>query len=280
MDPAELLGADSKALLADWRDRSVSVDRLLALLGRGHSLAFAVEKWGRAGLWVVTRSDSAYPKHLKAKLRKRSPPVLFGCGDKSLLGRGGIAVVGSRDAGGADLLFAKQLGAKAASEGVTVVSGGAKGIDDAAMQGAAQAEGSAVGVLANNLLGAATSSKWREGIMDDRVVLVSPFNPEAGFNAGNAMARNKYIYCLADAALVVHSGKTGGTYEGATENLKNGWVPLFVKPSQDQNAANDELVCKGGRWCDEQARSVNLAELLAATSKKSDLPVQKQPDMF
>ena len=36
-------------------------------------------------------------------------------------------------------------------------------------------------------------------------MLVSPFYPEAGFNAGNAMGRNRYIYTLADQALVIDS---------------------------------------------------------------------------
>ncbi len=98
--------------------------------------------------------------------------------------------------------------------------------------------------MADSLLKAATSSKWRRGLMDGHAVLVSPFYPEAGFNAGNAMARNKYIYCLADSALVIHSGKKGGTLSGAEENLKKSWLPLWVKQTKDKDAANAELVAK------------------------------------
>jgi hypothetical protein len=65
--------------------------------------------------------------------------------------------------------------------------------------------------------------------MMKNLVLVSPFNPEAGFDVGNAMARNKYIYCLSDAAIVVATSKgSGGTWSGATENLKRNWAPLWV----------------------------------------------------
>ena len=67
----------------------------MALLSRGHSLAIAIEKWQLAGLWVVTRSDADYPKRLKSRLKKNSPPVLFGCGDPALLNMGGIAFIGS-----------------------------------------------------------------------------------------------------------------------------------------------------------------------------------------
>jgi len=81
--------------LTGWHDSRISVVRIMALLSRGHSLAIAIEKWQLAGLWVVTRSDADYPKRLKSRLKKNSPPVLFGCGDPALLNMGGIAFIGS-----------------------------------------------------------------------------------------------------------------------------------------------------------------------------------------
>lgn len=205
--PADLLVSDPKALLQGWYDARISAERIIELLNRGHSLALAMEKWQRAGLWVVTRSDPEYPKRLKQRLKTDSPPVLFGCGNKALLNAGGLAVIGSRNASEADLAFTDQVGAKAAEEGVAIVSGGARGVDETAMLGAIKQGGVVIGVMADSLLKAATSSKWRKGLMDDHAVLISPFYPEAGFSAGNAMARNKYIYCLADSSLVIHSGK-------------------------------------------------------------------------
>ena len=71
--PADLLGADPYALLSGWHDDRVSAERIMQLLNRGHSLALAVEKWQRAGLWVVTRSDPEYPKRLKQRLKTASP---------------------------------------------------------------------------------------------------------------------------------------------------------------------------------------------------------------
>jgi hypothetical protein len=74
---------------------------------------------------------------------------------------------------------------------------------------------------------------------------VSPFYPEAGFNAGNAMGRNRYIYTLADQALVIDSAlRSGGTWEGAVENLKHGWVPLYVR-TPGEGAGNAALVAEG-----------------------------------
>lgn len=43
--------------------------------------------------------------------------------------------------------------------------------------------GVVIGVMADSLLKAATSSKWRKGLMNGHAVLVSPFYPEAGFSA-------------------------------------------------------------------------------------------------
>jgi len=244
--PADLLAADSGQVLADMADRTVSADRVRTLLDRGAALALALEKWERAGLWVLTRADQAYPDRLKRRLRESSPPVLFGCGNLALLDRGGVAIVGSRDASEDDLTFTRDLGRQAATWGVSVVSGGAKGTDEAAMAGTLDGEGTGVAILADSLLRSATSSRYRRALMSGDLVLVSPFNPEAGFFAGNAMARNRYIYCLSDAAVVVCSTPNkGGTWNGAVEALKGRWVPVWVKPAPGTASGNMELVKLG-----------------------------------
>ena len=64
--------------------------------------------------------------------------------------------------------------------------------------------------------------------MEGLATLVSPFEPSTGFSAGAAMARNKLIYALADVAVVVSSAVgEGGTWSGADEALKGGWVPVL-----------------------------------------------------
>jgi predicted Rossmann fold nucleotide-binding protein DprA/Smf involved in DNA uptake len=233
--PRDLLITDPNALLAGWDDRKITTERVLALLDRGAAMALAMEKWLRAGLWVLTRSDTDYPPRLKQRLREQAPPVLFGCGNKALLRQGGLAVAGSRKVAEADLEYSRILGERAADAGVSVLSGGAKGVNETAMLGALQREGTAVGVMADSLLRASTSAKYRAHLAQNTLVLVSPFYPEAGFNVGNAMQRNKYIYCLADAGLAVHAGTSGGTWTGATEVLKKGWIPLWVRPNDDPN---------------------------------------------
>lgn len=278
--PADLLVADPKTLLQGWHDARISAERIIELLNRGYSLALAMEKWQRAGLWVVTRSDPEYPKRLKQRLKTDSPPVLFGCGNKALLNTGGLAVIGSRNASESDLAFSDQVGAKAAAEGIAIVSGGARGVDETAMLGAMKQGGVVIGVMADSLLKAATSSKWRKGLMDDHAVLVSPFYPEVAFSSGNAMARNKYIYCLADSSLVIHSGKKGGTLNGAEENLKKSWVPLWVKPTIDREAANADLVVKGGRWLEADTQALNIMDLMSNEGGSASQVKEAVNDLF
>lgn len=249
LTPADLLKSDLSSVLESWDHPKVTLDRLHALLNRGAALGFALEKWQRAGLWVLTRSDRDYPKRLKQRLGWKTPPTLFGSGNRRLLNGTGIAVVGGRHADEGDIDFAERVGQRAAECGRQIVSGGAAGVDRAAMLGALDAEGTAIGVLADNLLRSATSARYRPHLMSGKLTLISPFNPESRFLIGNAMARNKYIYCLAQNAIVVSSTPdSGGTWNGAVENLRQGWVPLAVKQTNAPDSGNPKLVSLGARW--------------------------------
>lgn len=244
--PADLMGKSQGALIFDVDEAKLDPKRIEFLLGRGTALALALERWQRAGLWVISRSDAEYPARLKKRLKNATPPLLYGAGDKTLLNQGGLAMVGARDASESALEFTRQVAAQCAREEMAVVSGGARGIDSAAMQGATDAGGKAVGVLANDLLKTSLNRPNRIALQEGNLVLLSPFYPEAGFNAGNAMARNKYIYAMADHALVVESAQgTGGTWAGALENLRKRWVPMFVRAQRD-SLGNMALIEQGG----------------------------------
>lgn len=240
---------DVTATLSGWSDKTVGAQRIHSLLERAGALGIALEKWQRAGLWVMTRSDPDYPTRLKRRLRTDAPPVLFGSGNRQLLDQGGIAVVGARNASDEDLAFTTHLGGTIALQGRTVVSGGARGVDEAAMLGALEQDGTAIGILADSLLRTSNSAKYRSSLMDKNLVLVSPFNPEAGFDVGNAMARNKYIYSLSDAAIIVSASEgKGGTWSGAVEALKHAWVPTWVKAHPNPQSGNAALFRLGARW--------------------------------
>ena len=140
------------------------------------------------------------------------------------------------------------------------------------MLAALDAGGTVVGVLSDSLLRASSSQKYRRQLREKNLVLISPYYPEAGFNAGNAMARNKYIYCLSDAAIVVHAGKKGGTWNGSQEALNHAWVPIWVKQSQDREAGNEGIIRKGGIRLTTPAHELQLSDLIQNASAPSKIP--------
>jgi len=267
-EPGDLLKEQATEILKGWEDKKITLERIEKLLARGNAMAIALQKWQNAGIWILTRADVEYPKRLKKRLGHKAPPLLYGAGDKKILKTRGVAIVGSRNVGNEDLEFSYELGKKLALCGYSVVSGGARGVDEASMMGSIEAEGTTIGVLADGLLKKVLSKKYRQAIMQGNLVLITPFYPEGRFSVGNAMGRNKYIYTLADTAIVVHSGKRGGTWEGAKENLRHKWVPLFVKESDDTEAGNSELIDMGGMPLSRTILKDEAIEYLFEVSQK------------
>jgi predicted Rossmann fold nucleotide-binding protein DprA/Smf involved in DNA uptake len=263
--PADLLCEENQGALTE-AFAPVAPERMKALLGRGASMAIAIEKWINKGLWVLCRSDEDYPQRLKQHLKRLAPPILYGAGDRSLLSKGGLAVVGSRNINGDAESFARAVGRSAAQAGMQLVSGAARGVDETAMHGAFEEGGDVVGVMADSLLRAAVSGKYREGIRSGQLVLISPYNPEARFNVGNAMGRNKYIYALAEYGVVVSSDfEKGGTWAGAEEELRRErGRPVFVRTGSGVPKGNTELLSKGAKPFPANALTENLRDVLCA----------------
>ncbi len=228
-EPADLLGTERDEILRACQT-SFDLRWIDQLLKRGFLLSQAIERWQTRGIWVVCRADAEYPPRLKTRLSSNAPPVLYGCGDASLLGNGGLAVVGSRNANDELLEHTAKIGNLAVESGCTIISGAARGVDRAAMNGALMRGGTAVGVLAEGLEKAALNHENREMLMDGQLVLISQYDPRAGWNVGNAMQRNKVIYALSDAGLIMESNNgKGGTWSGAVEQLaKLHHVPVYV----------------------------------------------------
>ncbi len=196
------------------------------------------------GIYPLTRADSDYPEKYRQRLKDSAPAVLFYAGEKALLGQPGIGVVGSRHLDEAGQDCAKFVGNACGLSGQVLYSGGARGVDTLSMESALEARGTAVGVLADSLEKQVKSRK--EALKRGDLCLVTPYSPNAGFSVGAAMGRNRLIYCLADYAIVVASdAETGGTWAGATETLKNNWVPVFVLEHDHMPEGNKLLLQKG-----------------------------------
>lgn len=216
----DLIGPKGAELLEECQT-GLESSQVRHLLSRGFQLSQALEHWMARSIWVVSQADPEYPSNVRQRLGNAAPPVIYGCGDRGLLERGGLAVVGSRRVSDQVVEYAEQTGRSAAIAKCTIVSGGARGVDQAAMRGALNGGGAAIGVLADGLEKSVMQRENRAVLMDGRLTLVSPFDPRAGFAVGNAMRRNKLIYALADAGLVVEADyDKGGTWTGAVEQLK------------------------------------------------------------
>jgi predicted Rossmann fold nucleotide-binding protein DprA/Smf involved in DNA uptake len=276
--PADLLAPDARELLAECQ-QLIDSDRLKRLLARGFLLSQAVDRWQTRAIWVVSRADADYPKRLKARLKDDAPAVLYGCGDAAILDTGGLAVVGSRHVDDALVEYTEGIGRLTAKARRTLVSGGAHGIDQAAMRGTLEAGGKAVGVLADSLERAALNREHRNLLMDGRLVLISPYDPSAGFNVGHAMQRNKLIYALADAALVVSSDyEKGGTWAGAIEQLEKLWlVPVYVRSNGETGKGLEALRRKGALPWPNPETPEDLSESLAVeVNAEKDVPRQNE----
>lgn len=263
--PADLIGPDAEELIALCA-QPFGRERLDSLLSRGFLLSQAVERWNARAIWVISRADARYPKRLKARLKEDAPPLLYGCGDIGLLEKGGLAVVGSRHVDEELISFTENVGRLTAKAHRPVISGGAKGIDRAAMHGALLEDGDVAGVMADSLERAALARDNREPLMEGRLVLISPYDPAAGFNVGHAMQRNKVIYALADAGLVVTSDfEKGGTWTGAIEQLERlHFVPVFVRNGNNAGRGNAALIHHGGRPWPNPENAVELGQIISS----------------
>ena len=263
---SELLGPGKDQVLRECQS-GLDLERIGRLLERGLLLSQTIENWRSRSIWVMSRADAEYPKRFIERLGKDAPPVIYGCGDASLLDCGGLAVVGSRDIGQELLKYTEQIGRMAAQAECHIVSGAARGVDQAAMHGALKAGGAVSGVLSGDLEREAVNRNHREMLMDGQLVLLTPYDPKARFSVGNAMQRNKLIYALADAALVIESSKgSGGTWTGAVEQLdKLHLVPVYTRAEGEIGPGLRALRQKGAHEWPNPKTPVEFKSAFAGT---------------
>lgn len=274
MRPGDLLQKENIAEAS--KGSGLDKQRLESLLGRGVQLGFAVEEWQRNGIWVISRSDIDYPVRYKKHLKDKAPPLLFGVGNRSLLNGGGLGIVGSRNVDEEGEAFTRQVAELCAYNRMPVVSGGARGVDQISMTAALEAGGVTIGILAENLLKKSVERDARHAIADGRLLLLSPYHPNARFSVGTAMGRNKLIYAMADYGLIVSAEhKKGGTWAGAEEELKReNSLPVFVRIGSKAPQGNNKLLDLGAiPWPESIERNSfkqQLFDLVAQRLEKRD----------
>ncbi len=209
---------------------SNEIERIKKLLDRAGSLSFELEKLSSMGIKVITRADKGYPKALKSNLKGGCPPLFYFAGDLSLLDKKTVGFVGSRTVNEEDTTFTEKTVGKINQRGFGVVSGGAKGIDSTAFT-ASIANGSfCIEYISDSFVRKIKKKDVIAAIQDKRLLVLSITKPDAGFNAGIAMQRNRFIYAQSEVTIVIKSDyNKGGTWSGAKEALKKEYCPVLCR---------------------------------------------------
>jgi DNA processing protein len=248
-EPGRLLGAAHRDIESLLEGSALDPERIRALLDRATSVALEVERLVTTGVSVVTVFERGYPSALIERLDTGAPALLHVVGDASLMSLDLLGVVGSRDLGEEGGGIAEEAAREAAARGWGVVSGGAPGIDRLAMTAATDADGCAVGMLADALTTVVQEPELRRLVADGHACLATAFPPATRFTPANAMARDELIHGLARRTFVVASDHdTGGTRGGAEEALGRSLrsrVDVWTGPGA--GPGNDDLVARGGR---------------------------------
>jgi DNA processing protein len=213
---------DPATLAKEWRAVAAASDAVAHLV---------TER--RTQVWIA--DDDGYP--IRDPLPDR-PVVLLGEGERTdAFDTARVAIVGTRSASPQGLADARELGAFLADAGVTVVSGLAIGIDGAAHEGALDAGGLTVGVVATGL---DVTYPRRHRDLYARVRENGLVVSEHGYGVPplpeRFPPRNRIIAALADVVVVVEAGRRGGALITARYAGDYGRT-LFALPGSRRNLA-------------------------------------------
>ena len=209
--PGVILAQDEDDLVRDWGLTEAVAERVVGLFHRATAMAFELDRLAQSGVKTITAFDEPYPRQWLARLGAKAPPLLHGAGALDLLGTPGLGVVGSREVSEAGGATAKEIARLAARRGIPLVSGGARGVDQLAMDAAFAAGGTVIGILAESLTRKLKRPDVRRAVYDGNVAMCTPYSPDAPFSAGNAMGRNK-----------AHL-RPGRAYRGGRQRRRHRW---------------------------------------------------------
>ena len=214
--------------------------RILRLLQEEDLLHHYISRGKRLDCVPVTRVTAQYPLILRQRLGQDSPGTLWAKGELSLLTLPAISLVGSRELRPENHAFAQAVGRHAASQGLVLVSGNARGADRAAQDACLEAGGRVISIVADEL--------WKHPLRE-RVLYLSEEDYDSPFTAQRALSRNRCIHTLGRMVFVAQSGQQkGGTWDGTAKNLRFGWSTVAC--FRDGSAASTELEQMGAYLVD------------------------------
>jgi DNA processing protein len=173
------------------------------------------------GAHLVTVMDDAYPMNLRVV--PKLPPFLFYRGELRRDDALSVAVVGTRRASAEGLDRAAKLAALLVQEGVTVISGLAKGIDTAAHSAVLAAGGRTIAVVGTGILQVYPKENERlaEQIVE-RGAIVSQFWPSAPPTRYSFPMRNEVMSGISQGTAVIEASSTSGAKMQARLALEQG----------------------------------------------------------
>jgi DNA processing protein len=259
-----------------------SKSQLLQVRGIGEDTAEAIANWEKTvdlagelqrirdfGCHVLTQADADYPPLLREIYDP--PVVLYVKGQLTEKDRNAVAMVGSRTVTHYGLEVARKLGYQLAYVGVTVVSGGARGIDTASHQGALAAKGRTVTVLGTgiNLVVPPENAGLFERIAANGAVITQfPFNRQA--DRQSFPIRNRIVAGMTLGTVVVEASLTSGaliTSNFATEYGRQ----VFAVPGRIDSPRSKgchDLIKKGAKLCEGAEDILSEFEYLFPASNR------------
>lgn len=270
LQPYDILSFSSNDFSYKFNYNSEEIKRIQRLIDRSASLAFEIEKYINMGINIITRADAKYPKKLKDTLGKSCPPLFYFAGDIELADKKLIGFVGSRSVEEADELFTQKIVSTITSNGYSVVSGGAKGVDSISGKSAIENGYSCVEYISDSLVKKIRAKENIDAIQKKQLLILSVTKPDAGFNAGIAMMRNRFIYAQSEGTVVVKADyNKGGTWNGAIDNLKHPLCPTFCWKN-DSYKGNMGIIENGAIAIDENWDG----NVIKHEIKKAEEPIQ------
>ena len=209
--------------------------RILELFSEEALLERYLARAAKFGCVPLTRLTPGYPGRILDALGDDAPGCIWARGDLSLLENPGIALVGSRELRPENERFAREVGIQAAKQGLTLISGNARGADRTAQDACLAAGGGVVSIVADRLT---------DHVPVGKLLYLSVEGFDLEFSAQRALSRNRCIHALGLTAIAAQcSLHTGGTWDGSVKNLRFGWSPLCVFNDGSESMS---LLCEMG----------------------------------
>lgn len=234
-------------------------DRLRSLEETIEATRGRFERYRDDGIAVIGIEDDRYPPVLS---HHHAPLVVYATGDPAILTRRSVSFSGSRETNETGLAWSRETARELADDGYVVVSGGAKGADTAAHEGALEAGGETVVVLGTGVetpYPESNASLFDE-VVDSGGAVISHRPPSAGPSRTAFLGRNRTLSALSAALVVVATDGSGGTasqYEDAKGQDRQVFVPaskIGVQPYEGvveigaDGATSVETAAEIRRW--------------------------------